>query len=297
MPAVSSDRRTYTFVLRKTFRFAPPSNAPLDAQTFRYSIERALSPKLGSDTPGIRVLGDLVGAQAFHAGRKAHVSGIRVRGDRISFTLTRPSPDFLERLALPYFCPVPRDTPVLPGGVENDVSPGAGPYTFRGSRSILNGEYAILTRNANYGGSRPQRLDAIGFREGIDTAKAVARVHAAAGTRSRTRPIACAWRNRRASLRRRQRRAARLVSVVPTPSDLLPRLRRESPSLLRSEAPESGNAGARPPGAVRVLEPGSNGRRADGTCGAAECSDRHGADRADHAARRAGRRSSRVRAD
>ena len=174
MPAVSSDRRTYTFVLRKTFRFAPPSNAPLDAQTFRYSIERALSPKLGSDTPGIRVLGDLVGAQAFHAGRKEHVSGIRVRGDRISFTLTRPSPDFLERLALPYFCPVPRDTPVLPGGVEFNPPPGAGPYTFRGF--IFNGEYAILTRNPNYGGSRPQRLDAIGFREGIDTAKAVARV-------------------------------------------------------------------------------------------------------------------------
>ena len=176
MPAVSSNRRTYTFVLRKTFRFAPPSNAPLDAETFRYSIERALSPKLGSDTPGIGVLGDLAGAQAFHAGRKAHVSGIRVRGDRISFTLTRPSPDFLERLALPYFCPVPLDTPLLSGGVENDVSPGAGPYTFRGFRSIFNGEYAILTRNPNYGGSRPQRLDAIGFREGIDTAKAVARV-------------------------------------------------------------------------------------------------------------------------
>jgi len=176
MPTVSSDRRTYTFVLRKTFRFAPPSNAPLDAATFRYSIERALSPKLGSQTPGIRVLGDLVGAQAFHAGRKTHVSGIRVRGDRISFALTRPSPDFLERLALPFFCPVPRDTPVLTGGVENDVSPGAGPYTFRGFKSIFNGEYAILTRNPNYGGSRPQRLDAIGFREGIDTAKAVARV-------------------------------------------------------------------------------------------------------------------------
>ena len=111
MPALSPDRRTYTFMLRKTFRFAPPSNAPLDAETFRYSIERALSPKLGSDAPGIGVLSDLVGAQAFHAGRKAHVAGIRVRGDRISFTLTRPSPDFLERLALPYFCPVPRDTP------------------------------------------------------------------------------------------------------------------------------------------------------------------------------------------
>ena len=174
MPEVSSDRRTYTFVLRKTFRFAPPSNAPLDAQTFRYSIERALSPKLGSHTPGIRVLGDLAGAQAFHAGRKPHVSGIRVRGDRISFSLTRPSPDFLERLALPYFCPVPKHTPFFHGGVEFDPPPGAGPYAFRGS--IFNGEYAILTRNPNYGGSRPQRLDAIGFREGIDTAKAVARV-------------------------------------------------------------------------------------------------------------------------
>jgi DNA-binding SARP family transcriptional activator/ABC-type oligopeptide transport system substrate-binding subunit/outer membrane protein assembly factor BamB len=174
MPVVSSDRRTYTFVLRKTFRFAPPSNAPLDAETFRYSIERALSPKLGSDTPGIRILGDLVGAQAFHVGRKAHVSGVRVRGDRISFTLIRPSPDFLERLALPYFCPVPRDTPILPGGVEFFPPPGGGPYAFRGF--IFNGEYAILTRNPNYGGSRPQRLDAIGLREGIDTAKAVAHV-------------------------------------------------------------------------------------------------------------------------
>jgi len=174
MPALSSDRRTYTFILRKGFRFAPPSNARLDAKTFRYSIERALSPKLGSHAPGIRVLGDLAGARAFHAGRKTHVSGIRVRADRISFTLIRPSPDFLERLALPYFCPVPLDTPLLSGGVEDFPPPGAGPYAFSGF--IFNGEYAILKRNPNYGGSRPRRLDAIGFREGIDTAKAVARV-------------------------------------------------------------------------------------------------------------------------
>lgn len=176
VPALSSDRRTYTFIVRKGFRFAPPSNAQLDAQTFRYSIERALSSKLklGSDAPGIRFLGDVAGAQAFHAGRAAHVSGIRVRGDRISVTLIRPSPDFLERLALPYFCPVPRDTPILPGGVQDRPPAGAGPYAFSGF--IFNGEYAILKRNPNYGGSRPQLLDAIGFREGIGTEKAVARV-------------------------------------------------------------------------------------------------------------------------
>ena len=105
------------------------------------------------------------------------MAGIRVHGDRISFTLARPSPDFLERLALPYFCPVPRDTPILAGGVgvyTGPAPPGAGPYTFWGM--VFNGEYAILKRNPNYGGSRPQRLDAIAFREGIDTEKAVGRV-------------------------------------------------------------------------------------------------------------------------
>lgn len=173
MPTLSPDRRTYTFTVRKGFRFAPPSNAPLDARTFRYSIERALDRRLGTNAPGIQFLGDLEGAQAFHAGRLAHVAGIHVRGDRISFTLVAPSPDFLERLTLPYFCPVPRTTPILLGGV-NFAPPGAGPYTFSGA--IVNGAYAILKRNANYGGSRPQRLDAIAFREGIDTEKAVARV-------------------------------------------------------------------------------------------------------------------------
>lgn len=174
MPSLSPDRRTYTFVVRQGFGFAPPSNAQLDAQTFRYSIERALSGKLGSHAPGIRFLGDVVGAQAFHAGRAAHVSGIRIHGDRISFRLIRPSPDFLERLALPYFCPVPRNTPILAGGVQFFSPPSAGPYAFSGF--IFNGEYAILKRNPNYGGSRPQNLDAIGFREGVDTEAAVARV-------------------------------------------------------------------------------------------------------------------------
>ena len=100
-----------------------------------------------------------------------------MHGDRISFTLTSPSPDFLERLALPYFCPVPRSTPIVVEGVgkyTGPAPPGAGPYTFSGP--VWNGEYAILKRNPNYGGSRPQRLDAIAFREGIDTEKAVGRV-------------------------------------------------------------------------------------------------------------------------
>src|SRR5262249_34818671 len=173
-PSLSRDRRTYTFVVRRGFRFAPPSGASLDAKTFRFSIERALSPKLGPRALGIYSLADVEGATAFHAGRAAHVRGIAVRGNRISFTLLKPSPDFLERLALPYFCPVPQSTTIEDGGVQGTPPPGAGPYTVE---DAANGdEYVILVRNPNYGGHRPQRLDAIALRVGIATDKAIRRV-------------------------------------------------------------------------------------------------------------------------
>ena len=210
MPRLSRDRRTYTFTVKPGFRFAPPSNAKLDAQTFRFSIERALNPKLGSRAPGIDFLGDLEGAQAFHSGRATHVSGIRVHADRISFTLRNPSPDFLERLALPYFCPVPRGTVIKADGVgvyTGPAPPGAGPYSFRGL--VWNGEYEILRRNPNYGGTRPQHLDAIAFREGIDTEKAVERggarrVGRNPGLQPRPRPR---WGDRAALRRRPARRS------------------------------------------------------------------------------------------
>ena len=51
VPTLSADRRTYTFTVRDGFRFAPPSNAVLDAQTFRYSIERALIRGLDRERP------------------------------------------------------------------------------------------------------------------------------------------------------------------------------------------------------------------------------------------------------
>jgi ABC-type transport system substrate-binding protein len=173
LPRVSPDGRTYMFAVRAGVRFAPPSNVAVTAAAVRYSVERALSSKLGDRLlPGIGVLGDLEGAGAFYEGRARHVSGIRVRGSTISFTLTRPAPDFPERISLPYFCTVPTDTPTVHGGVQPLAPPSAGPY-YMAERE--NGEYMILKRNPNYKGPRPP-LDAIGFREGIEPEQAVARV-------------------------------------------------------------------------------------------------------------------------
>lgn len=173
MPRVSSGGRTYTFTLRADRRFAPPSNAPVTAESVGSSIERALSPKLAVESPGVRLLSDLVGARAYHAGRTPHISGIRVRGRTISFTLTAPSRSFLARLSQPFFCTVPAGTQALEGGFPEVAPPSAGPY-YMSDR--FNGEYMILKRNPNYGRPAPGRFDAIAFREGLAPEQAVARV-------------------------------------------------------------------------------------------------------------------------
>jgi hypothetical protein len=172
-PSVSPDGRTYTFTVRRGVRFAPPSNAPVTAQDVRSSIERALSPKLGAGTPGIRFLADVVGAQEFHRAEVTHVRGLRVNGNNVQITLTQPSATFLERLALPFFCTVPADTARVNGGLQTLPAPSAGPYYVS---DHYNGEYLILKRNPNYSGPRQAKLDAIAFREGISSEHAVARV-------------------------------------------------------------------------------------------------------------------------
>ena len=152
MPTVSPDGRTYTFRIRNGYRFAPPSNAPVTAATIRYGIERALSPRLNDDLPGAQYLFDLNGVAKFRAGETTHIAGIHTNGNQIALTLIAPSPDFLERLSLPFFCPVPLDTPIVHAGLPDLAPPSAGPYTMD---QRFNGEYMILTRNPNYQGPRP----------------------------------------------------------------------------------------------------------------------------------------------
>ena len=48
LPTRSADGRTYTFTIRRGFRFSPPSNEPVTAQTFKATIERTLNPRMRS---------------------------------------------------------------------------------------------------------------------------------------------------------------------------------------------------------------------------------------------------------
>ena len=173
-PSLSPDGRTYTFRITPGFRFSPPSDQMVTATTFKYTIERALSPALGPDPPALSVASDIAGLPAYRAGASPHISGIRATKNTLAITLMRQAPDFPERIALSYFCPVPIGTPAVMNGLQEPV-PSAGPYYLSGN---IGGVVAVLRRNPDYRGSRPRRLAAIVYREQPRTGEAVAGIQA-----------------------------------------------------------------------------------------------------------------------
>jgi YVTN family beta-propeller protein len=152
LPSVSDGGRTYTFRIRRGFRFSPPSQENVTARTFKFAIERSLSPRMKGAARNF--LRDVVGADAYIAGKTAHVSGVVVRGDVLTIRLVRPAPDLVSRLALPFFCAVPLNTPLDPRGVR--TVPAAGPY-YVSAYNPRQG--AVLTHNPNYAGGRPHHFD------------------------------------------------------------------------------------------------------------------------------------------
>ena len=73
MPRVSADGRTYTFIVRRSFRFSPPSNELVTARAFARAIERFLSPTLQPRDDLAVFLSDIVGYDAYRSGRSAHL--------------------------------------------------------------------------------------------------------------------------------------------------------------------------------------------------------------------------------
>ncbi len=107
---VSKDGKTYRFTLRQGVRWW--DKTPVEAEDFRFAIERALDPETSSDGSsfftGIAGAGEWVKARG-GKNAPAHVSGIEVPSQReIVFHLSKPDATFLSRLTLPFAYAVPR---------------------------------------------------------------------------------------------------------------------------------------------------------------------------------------------
>jgi ABC-type transport system substrate-binding protein len=144
-PTVSRDGRRYTFRVRAGLRFH--TGAPLTAANYAAALRRDLDP--ATQSPGADYLRDVV--------------GIRVRGNTLAVRLSKPNPDIVFRLAMPFFCPVPVDLPHDPNAV--DVIPGSGPYYVAVHEP---NQQIELRRNPFYRGTRPRHAARILFTIGGD---------------------------------------------------------------------------------------------------------------------------------
>lgn len=179
---------TYAIPVRTVYRFSPPSNAPVTAESMRYTLERSLSPKLeGGNAPAEAFLGvcgpsdfgqcpwQIIGQHPFATGHSAHLRGLQVRGNTLVIETTAPVQDIASRLALPFFGAVPIGTPLSGFDPQQHPIPSAGPY-YVSYQNV--GWQTVLRRNPNYHGPRPHRLDAIVYDVGIDTGPAANRIKA-----------------------------------------------------------------------------------------------------------------------
>ena len=143
-PKVSNNGKTYDFTVNAGFtKFS--NGQPVTAASFKAAFDRDADPKMQS--PSLPFFQDVVGAD------KSPVSGVKVKGNHLIVNLTKAAPDFLARMAMPFFCAIPTNLPHDPNGVT--TPPSAGPYYI--SDRVPNKSITIK-RNPNYKGKRPHNV-------------------------------------------------------------------------------------------------------------------------------------------
>ncbi len=167
----SSNGRVWTFRIRPGFAFSPPSRESVDAATFAATIERSTAPTFRRSEAAAALL-DVDGMGAYRRGLTAHIAGVEADGDRLTIRLRRPVRDLDRRLAAPYFCAVPKETPVITQGLQGPL-PSAGPYYIAG---VKGGAWLVLRRNPHY--PRPNRVgfDAFVYTLGVDGRRALSMI-------------------------------------------------------------------------------------------------------------------------
>ena len=165
LPLVSKDGKTYTFTIRKGFRFS--NGKAVTAKSFADAFNRFANPRMQST--GVQFLDIVKGAQAVINGDAGSISGVKASGSKLVVQLTRASPDFLARTTMPF---VQAIDATLAGQIDaNGINQYAscGPYYFS---SRTPGRSITLKRNPYYKGSRAANPDTIQVNIGNDVAVA-----------------------------------------------------------------------------------------------------------------------------
>lgn len=157
LPKASKDGRTNIIVLRRTYRFH--TGERVTAASFVAAFNRDASPQMHSAV--VPYLHEIAGADAVIAGQAAAISGVQALGRyTLRIRTTRPLPDLVSRLTMPFFCPIATSTPLR----EIDDPLGSGPYYVA---SHVPNRQVVLKRNPFYRGRRSAHVDQIVWTMGL----------------------------------------------------------------------------------------------------------------------------------
>jgi ABC-type oligopeptide transport system substrate-binding subunit len=157
LPSVSADGKTYVFTVKSGVK--SNTGEALTAASFAAAINRDLNPKMQSPAvPFITGDSGIVGAQAVVDGKAATASGVVAKGQKLTIRLMQPDGSLLSKLAMNFFCALPKGTPINPDGIDSFAS--FGPY-YVASRQV--GRQIITKTNPNYKGQRPHNIDTFVF--------------------------------------------------------------------------------------------------------------------------------------
>ena len=160
---VSNNGRTYTFTIRKGFRFS--DGTKVTPANFKYAINRVANKQLSS--PGATFITDpngtnIVGAQAVNAGHGTSVSGVTAKGNKLVIHLQKADGTFMSKITMPFFQATSTKLPLTKevesvSGIKS--MPSAGPYAY--AKNIPN-QLTSLRKNPFYkagpGRHRPHNL-------------------------------------------------------------------------------------------------------------------------------------------
>jgi peptide/nickel transport system substrate-binding protein len=161
----SADGLTYTFHIKPGVKFGPPLNRDVTSQDVAYAFQRINTRSLVAQY-GFYYDGVIKGMTG-QAAHPAPVSGISTPDPHtIVFHLTKPTGDFLDRLAMPATAPIPHEVArcfTRAGDYGRDVI-SSGPYMIQGEQNLHFGTCSalhpiagfvparkmVLVRNPNY---------------------------------------------------------------------------------------------------------------------------------------------------
>ena len=152
VPQPTGNGTIYTFKLKQGIKFGPPLNREITSKDIEFAFERIATKSLQA-AYGFYYDDTIEGLADFKKGKAKTISGIQTPDDKtITFKLTKPTGDFLYRLAMPAAGAIPREVArcfTVAGDYGRYVI-SSGPYMIEGSDKLDASSCAALKPISGY---------------------------------------------------------------------------------------------------------------------------------------------------